>query len=196
MRASLRLVLLLALAGPLAACLQPVNAPQFAQGGMAAELAQVSVSRVEGYLGYIVKSELDFLLSNGQPSSNGRYAMVVRISTGRASSIIESATNRPQSVTLQAEAVYELRDTANGTIRASGKTFGSATYDRSVQRFANLRAQRDAEEKLGKSLAERLRIILISALADPERRAPPAPQFSPPVEPWLERPAAEPGDET
>ena len=196
LRASLRLIPLLALAGMLTACLQPVNAPRLGGPGVSAELAQVSVARVEGYLGYNVKSELDFLLSNGQPPSAPRYSLVVKINTGRASSIIDSTTSRPQSVTVQAEAIYELRDSMNGTIRASGKTFGSATYDRSVQRFATLRAQRDAEEKLGKALAERLRIILLSALVDPARRAPPAPEFSRPVEPWLERPASEPGDET
>jgi LPS-assembly lipoprotein len=199
LRSIIRVSTWLVLAAPLSGCLQPVNAPALGNASLAAQMAQISVAPIEGYLGYSVKSELDFLFSNGNPPQAGRYLLVVKISTGRATSIIDAATARPQSVSVQAEAVYELRDTAGNIIRASGKTFGSATYDRSSQRFATIRAQRDAEERLGKALAERLRIVVTAALAgDPNRVAPPAPSFSPPIDPLDEnRPLpANPGDET
>ncbi|MCA3605407.1 MAG: hypothetical protein IOC52_11915 [Methylobacterium sp.] len=199
-RSVFRLAILGAVAGGLSACLQPVHAPQLGIGGgtIAKELAQVSVAPIEGFLGYNLKSELDYLLTNGAPAGDTRYLLTVKTQQTGATSIIDAQTARPQSVTLQAEATYELKDTQTGVIRASGRTFGSANYDRSGQRFATIRAQRDAEERLGKALAERLRLIVIGALSNnaAPRRPGPAPALSQPIDPWDEAPARNPGDET
>jgi len=199
-RAVFRLAILGVAAGALAGCLRPVHAPQLGIGGgsIAQELAQVSVAPIEGHLGYSLKSELDYLLTNGEPAKGTRYLLTVKTQQTGATSIIDAATARPQSVTLQAEATYELKDTTNGSIRASGKTFGSANYDRSSQRFATIRAQRDAEERLGKALAERLRLIIIGALSNgaAPRTTSSAPALSQPIDPWEEPPARDPGDET
>lgn len=199
-RSLLRVAMLGAMAGGLSACMQPVHAPQLGAGGdrITGELAQVAVAPIDGFLGYSLKSELDYLLTNGQPANGTRYLLTVKTQQSGATSIIDAATARPQSVTLQAEATYELKDTRSGAIRASGKTFGSANYDRSGQRFATIRAQRDAEERLGKALAERLRLIIIGALANnaAPRTTSPAPALSEPIDPWDEKPARDPGDET
>jgi LPS-assembly lipoprotein len=153
------------LALSLGGCLQPVHGTRF--GPTSANLDQVSVERVEGYLGYTLKSELDFLLTGGkEPSGNGRYWLKVKTKQTKASTIVDASTGLAQVGTLQVEAVYVLLDRQNNDkIRTSGKTFASASFDRSQLRFASLRAERDAEERLGKALAERLKIIISTALA-------------------------------
>lgn len=198
LKASLRLFSLLALAGSLSACFQPVHGTRLGNSSVSAELAQVSIAPIDGgYLGYALKTELEFLFGNGAIASNPRYVLTVKAAQSKSSTIIDVAASRPQSVAVQAEAIYELRDTKNGTIRASGKTFGSANYDRSSQRFATIRAQRDAEERLGKALAERLRILVSAALAgDPKRDAGPAPKLNAPIDPWSEPTGIDPGDES
>ena len=78
-------------------------------------------------------------------------------------------------------------------IRTSGKTFASASYDRSQMRFASLRAERDAQERLGKALAERLKIIVATALASDGPTGPTrAPELSAPDP---DAPARDPGDD-
>jgi LPS-assembly lipoprotein len=198
LRASLRVFSLLVLAGGLSACFQPVHGTRIGNSTMSAELAQVSIAPIDGgYMGYALKAELEFLFGNGAIAQNPRYVLTVRAAQTKSTPIIDLAASRPQSVAVQAEAIYELRDTRTGTIRASGKTFGSANYDRSSQRFATIRAQRDAEERLGKALAERLRILVSAGLAsDPGRDAGPAPKLSPPIDPWAEPEGIEPGDES
>lgn len=198
LRASLRLMSLLVIASGLTACFQPVHGTRLGNSSLSAELSKVSVVPIgDGYLGYSLKAELDFLLGNGAIAQNPRYVLTVRAAQTKSTSIINSSAAAAQSVSLQAEAVYELRDTKTGTIRASGKTFGFASLDRSNQRFATIRAQRDAEERLGKALAERLRILIsASLLNDPRRDAGQAPELSPPIDPWAEPPAKDPGDET
>jgi LPS-assembly lipoprotein len=198
LRASLRVLSLLVLAGSVTACFQPVHGTRLGQSSVSGELAQVSVAPIgSGYLGYALKSELDFLFGNGTLAQNPRYVLTVKAVQSKSSTIIDVSASRPQSVALQAEATYELRDTKTGTIRASGKTFGSANYDRSSQRFATIRAQRDAEERLGKSLAERLRILVSAGLrGDPGRDVGPAPALSPSIDPWAQPTPADPGDES
>ena len=184
------------LAGLLGGCIQPVHAPNLGGGSKAAvQLSQITVDRVEGYLGYILKSELDFLLTGGgEPTKNSRYLLKVKTQQSKASSIIDASTGRAQIATLQIEAVYVLVDQQQGgRIKASGKTFASASFDRSQLRFATLRAERDAEERVAKSRAERLRIIVTTSLARDIVTGPKAmPELS---EPDPEAPARDPGDE-
>lgn len=199
LRTSLRALLLSGIIGTgVSGCIQPVHQPTLgAPSGIAKELAQISVDRIDGYLGYQLKSELDFLLTGGgAPNSGGRYVLKVKTQQSKASSIIDASTGRAQIATLQIEAVYVLVDQQQGgRIRTSGKTFASASFDRSQLRFATLRAERDAEEKVAKSLAERLRIIISAALARDGGvgNASAVPQLTPPDP---DQPSAEPGDES
>lgn len=183
----------------LSGCIQPVHAPSLGAGGesrIAAQLRQVQVANVEGYLGYVLKSELDFLFTGGgDPVSGGRYLLSVKTQQSKASSIIDASTGRAQIGTLQIEAVYVLTDQQDGgKIKASGKTFGSASFDRSQLRFATLRAERDAQQKVAKSLAERLRIIVTTALA---REGASGPRTVPELSlPDPDAPATDPGNES
>ncbi|MCZ8184946.1 MAG: hypothetical protein O9308_01075 [Beijerinckiaceae bacterium] len=199
LRSSSRVLLLTGLLGlGLGGCIQPVHQSTVAgQSRIASELAQVAVDRIDGYLGYQLKAELDFLLTGGNaPAGGGRYVLKVKTQQSKASSIIDASTGRAQIATLQIEAVYVLVDQQQGgRIRASGKTFASASFDRSQLRFATLRAERDAEEKVAKSLAERLRIIISAALARDSAMGAgnSVPHLSPPDP---DQPSAEPGDES
>lgn len=197
LRTSLRLASLIALAMPLSACLQPLHSPNLMAGGpVSSEMSRVAVAPIQGYLGYSLKSELDFLLGNNGAVGGTRYLLTVKTYQSGASTIIDAATARAQSVTVQAEASFELMDTQTGKLRASGKTYGSANYDRSAQRFATIRAQRDAEERLGKALAERLRVLIAAGLAgDGTRTIERAPPLRPINQPWLTPRPEEPGDE-
>ena len=198
MRMTFRLALVLTLAGLVSACFQPVHSPSLLGGQMANRLAQVSVSKSDGYMAYILKSELDYLFTNGAPAKNSRYHLELTSYQGRGSSIIDAATARAQNVTLQVETRYELKDIKTGKLKGSGKTFASANYDRSQQRFATIRAQRDAEEKVAKALAERLKIIVASILAsDTGVEAAPAPALiTPHIDPLDEKPERDPGNDS
>ena len=46
-----------------------------------------------------------------------------------------------------------------------GTTFARASYAASLQRFANIRAQRDAEDRAAKVLAEQIRTRIAGYLA-------------------------------
>lgn len=198
LKTSLRAASLVVIAVSLSACFQPVHGTRLGNSTVSGELSRISVAPISGgYLEYSLKSELDFLLGNGAIAQNPRYVLTVRATYSRSSSIIDVANSSSQSVAIQAEATYELKEVQTGRIRASGKTFGTANYERSSQRFATIRAQRDAEERLGKSLAERLRILISTSLMqDQGRDAGPAPALNPVVDPLEEPIPQDPGDES
>lgn len=195
-----RMVALILMGLALSGCIQPVHTPQIgAPSRASAALAEVSVDRIEGFIGFNLQSELDFLLTGGQaPKRGGRYLLKIQTQQTRATSIIDRQTSRAEIATLQVEAVYVLVDQLEkGKIKASGKTFASASFDRSQLRFATLRAQRDAEERVAKQLAERLKIIIMTALleAGPAAGADQFPELSTPIDPEI-APVSEPGSET
>ena len=188
----------LGLALALGGCLRPVHAPQLG-GGPSASLSGVSLEKVDGYLGHILYTELGFLLGSAGGSGASTHLLSVRTQRSRAASLIDAATGLASSATLQVEAVYELRDTRAGKVIANGKVFASGTYERSQLRFNALRAEREAEERVAKLLAERLRAVVIAALNNPSAGpVGPTPRLSPAspvpgVIPGPDTPAPEPG---
>lgn len=198
----LRLAVVAMLASGLAGCLQPVHGTRLGSGSSAidAVLADVTIDSIPGYLGYNLQSELDYLFTGGakSPTRGGRYILKVKTQQTKGTTIIDQQTARAQTVTLQVEAIYVLIDQRDGgKIKASGKASASGSFDRSQLRYATLRAQRDAEERVAKALAERLKILVIAALRATGQAAGAGqtPTLSPPIEPDT-APAADPGEET
>ena len=66
--------------------------------------------------------------------------------------------------TVTITATFTLTENANGRAVVSDTVFETTSFDFSAQRFANIRAQRDAEDKLARSLATDIRMRLAMAL--------------------------------
>ena len=147
----------------LSGCFQPVYAPGLS--GTAPILASIEVSPIEGQLGHQVKSELDFLLTNGTPPVNPTYRMTVAPKGTSTSVIVDVSTYRPQVMTYVANATYALVEIKTGKLVTSGSAQVNASFDRSQQRFATVRAIRDAEIRAGKMLAEQIRARIIPSLS-------------------------------
>ncbi len=60
---------------------------------------------------------------------------------------------------------YALESVDGRRVITEGVATSTATYDRSIQRFASLRAARDAEIRLAKVLAEQIKTRIASVLA-------------------------------
>ena len=193
-RSALKIALVVALAGLTSACFQPLHAPNgsFSAAGSPL-LRQVHVKPIDGWMGHQLKSELDFLFKGGTPGIVPLYELRITTKETTSASLIDVSTGRAQSATLGGEAVYELVEMGTGKRLTGGKTYASATFTRSIQRFANVRAQRDAETRMAKTFAERLRGITAGALLSPERASKTLPRLSENDE---NTQAANPGDES
>jgi LPS-assembly lipoprotein len=74
--------------------------------------------------------------------------------------LVDTVSGRATSGMLIVDADYRLLPIAGGPPVASGVAFVTASYDRTSQRFANLRAARDAEIRSARSLADQIRTRL------------------------------------
>jgi hypothetical protein len=103
-----------------------------------------------------------WLLSRWRPSRPPPklYKLEVQISERSQSPLVDTETGRADSATLFGEADYTLTSLDGSRVIAKGRASGSATYDRSTQRFAAVRAARDAEIRLSKLLSEQIRTRL------------------------------------
>jgi len=132
-------------------------------------LAAVDVQPVAAGVGqerltHYLRSELVFDLDgSGQPSPK-RYRLKMQGSESLQTPIVSSQTGRAEAGTIVVNVKFTLENLEGTKIITEGVATSTATYDRSVQRFASLRAARDAEIRLAKVLAEQIKTRVASVL--------------------------------
>lgn len=180
LRRAMRLATAAALALGLAACLRPLHGPTasgepLADALGAIEIEPLTVIAGQERLSHYLRSELVYALNgSGQPYPK-RYKLNVLAYGGLTTPLTDSTTGRADAVTIQGAATYTLVRLDSGKLVAQGRASGYATYDRNPQHFASVRAARDAEIRLGKMLAEQIKIRLASVFAMDPTLGEPAP---------------------
>jgi len=89
----------------------------------------------------------------------------VTVSMATSTPTVSSLTNVATSATLTADAKYTLNKADGGAQVLTGVANANASYDRSQQRYNDLRAARDAEIRLARSLADEISLRLAAQLA-------------------------------
>lgn len=174
-RTLLRLTLIGALALPSAACFRPVygggSNPGVTTkdgGGTVAELMRsVEVKPIDGRVGGKIRNELIFLLAGGGTAGPTAYRLTITFNEYGQSAVVDPYTSVPQSRTISLQATYSMTSSRGGLDPVmKGDAFATATYFSSLQRFANVRAERDAEDRAAVQIAERIRSRLQAYFAD------------------------------
>ena len=147
----------------LAGCFTPVYAPTVSlPGGVAEELKRVDVGdvRVSGgdeAMAHEFRSELIFALDGERTEDvEKRYRLSAVVAAQRSSPIISTATGRAASGAISANVSWQIEDLETESIVLAGSQRGEASYDRTDQRFAALRARREAEQRLARQLARQI----------------------------------------
>jgi LPS-assembly lipoprotein len=164
-RAALAFLTGLALAG---CTVQPLYAPQPQPGAVQTPaLASVSVKPVNGRVGQKLRNHLIFILNNGSGlPANPAYDLVLDVqSESRNAAVVQVSTSdgEPTARTITVTASYKL-SRADGTLLSGRRTAAAASYDVSLQEFANTRAARDAENRAAREAAEQLRALIAADL--------------------------------
>lgn len=144
----------------------PLYATHTASGPLSADLAAIRIEPIPDRLGQYVRNNLVDLLNGGFEPGAPAYRLAVRLSEDREGLAIERDTSITRyNYTLMA--FYELRD-AEGVIVESGKARAIAAYNVVESQFATLSAEKDAEMRAAREVAETIRLRLASGF---ERRA-------------------------
>ena len=78
---------------------------------------------------------------------------------------VNSETSVASSATLTGDADYSLTKVDGGAEVAKGTANAAAAYDRTTQRYADLRASRDAEIRLARALSQEIAFRVAAQLA-------------------------------
>lgn len=164
MRAIIRLMAAVSLSLALGGCFRPVYAPNagFEARG---ELQAIAVEPVPGRLGHYMTEELRFLLNGTGDQPVSKYRLLITFSQSGQTALIDTVTGRATANSLSVRADYKLLPVAGGAPVTEGYVISLADYDRASNRFANVRAARDAEIRNGKTLADQIRTRIAAALS-------------------------------
>ena len=166
-----RLALAVGLALNVGACFRPLYGPTASGESMQGLLAAIQVDDVamaqdQERLGHYLRSELIFGLDgSGEGGAPKRYRLKMQGSEQVQTPIVSSTTARAEAGTIIGTVKFSLESFDGRRVITEGVATGTATYDRSIQRFASLRAARDAEIRLAKVLADQIKTRIASVFA-------------------------------
>jgi LPS-assembly lipoprotein len=151
----------------LAGCLRPLYGTAENNGlGIQQSLAGVSIDVQGERLQHYLRNELEFGLRGGNPAVGAsRYKLTVRVSQRVNAAIVDRVTGSAEGATMTLEATYTLTETGKATSLETGNATVLVSYDRSQQRFASVRAARDAEIQGAKQLADQIKTRVAAYLA-------------------------------
>lgn len=149
---------LLAASLALGGCFRPLYGPTASGEKLQDVLAAIEVDKVttpagQERLGHYVRSELIFELDgSGQPKPK-RYKLALDTAETIQPVSVDTLTGRADQAMLNGSATFSLRD-ADGRVVFTGTARANASYQRDEQRFASVRAARDADIRVARLLAD------------------------------------------
>ena len=160
----LSVLVALALAGALAGCFQPLYG-EAAHPGLVEDLRAIEVEPIKDRIGHYLADNLTTDLNGTGQTPTPKYKLTVTVSIATATPTVSSLTNVATSATMTADAKYTLNKADGGAQVLTDVASANASYDRSQQRYNDLRASRDAEIRLARSLADEISLRLAAQLA-------------------------------
>ncbi|RUM97612.1 hypothetical protein EET67_11090 [Pseudaminobacter arsenicus] len=139
-----------------------------AHAGASAGLSSIAIKPVTTRYAQEVRNHLIFGFNGGagQPA-NPLYSLTLNVTAlaTSAANIQRALEEEPTASMMTVGATYVLTDAKTGKVVARGRREASSSYDVPRQSFAALRAQRDAENRAARELAELLRLAIGQDLA-------------------------------
>ena len=154
----------LALAGALTGCFQPLYS-EAAHPGLVEDLRAIEVLPIKDRIGHYLADNLTTNLNGTGQTPTPKYKLTVTVTMATSTPTVSSLTNVATSATVTADAKYTLYKADGGARVLTGVANANASYDRSQQRYNDLRAERDTEIRLARALADEISLRLAAQLA-------------------------------
>ena len=151
----------------LSGCIQPLYGSLGAGGDVAGELQAIAVEPIPNRLGHYLGNELIFGFNGTGSQVPPKYRLIVTVKEYVQTPLIDTVSGYPSAANVVVNADYRLMPVGGTEPITKGQAAVVASYDRTSQRFSNLRAARDAEIRDAKRLADQIRIRVAAAIAAP-----------------------------
>jgi LPS-assembly lipoprotein len=159
-----RVVAALALSLGAAGCFQPMYG-EAAHPGLVQAMRAVEVTPIPERIGHYLADDLISRMNGSGQTPAPKYRLSVKLSQSTTTPTIESQIQTADAATVTGTAVFSLTNIDDGKILYAGAATNSAVYDRTLQSFADLRASRDAELRVAKSLADEIELRVAGVLS-------------------------------
>jgi LPS-assembly lipoprotein len=163
---------------PAGGCFQPLYG-EAAHPGLVADMQAIVVEPIKGAnqdtsqqapdldrIAHYLGNDLIANLNGTGASPEPKYRLTVTAAFTTATPTVTSQIQVANAATVTITARYVLKRAGDGQEVVSGVANNAAVYDRTEDRFANIRAQRDAEIRLAKSLADEIELRLAARLGE------------------------------
>jgi LPS-assembly lipoprotein len=152
---------------PLGGCIQPLYGANgaFDASPLASELQAIDVVEIQGRIGHYLRNELIYAFNGTGSTVQPRYRLFVTLRERVQTPILDTVTGRATSATVIVDADYRLVALPKNDEVTRGTAFNIASYDRFSNRFANVRAARDAEIRDARVIADSIRTRISTELA-------------------------------
>jgi LPS-assembly lipoprotein len=154
----------LALALVVAGCFQPLYS-EAAHPGLADDVRAIQVAPIKDRIGHYLADDLTSDLNGTGQTPPPKYRLTVTVSTNTQTPTVNSLINVATSATVVGEARFTLNKVDGDAKVLEGKAVAAAAYDRSQQRYNDLRAARDAEIRLARALSAEISLRVAAELA-------------------------------
>ena len=124
------------------------------EAGPQSDLPAIDVQTPSTRVEQVFRNNLLFGLTGGADAPDARFGLVYRLTLHEQEVAVERGTGTPNLYQLTGGVSFLLKDVASGESLFGASVTSLDTYTRSSQNFANIRAQRDAEDRLAKQLAQ------------------------------------------
>lgn len=168
-RSFLRLAVIATVPALLAGCFRPLYAdnPTMSGGSTAKELAKIDIAQIEARIGVEDEARIgvelrnmlifDFTGGAGEPA-NPAYRLKITIRGSGSTVLVDRASSRAEAEGYSLDAAFTLTDQATGKAVINSTAVGRTSFDSlGQQRFARLRALREAEQRAARIVADQIR---------------------------------------
>lgn len=138
-------------------CFQPLyseNTTSTVGGSVKSVMRSIEIPEIKGLMGHYFRNEMVFELDgSGDPDAPRKLRLEANIAESIEVITVDYAAGRADSAVLIATATWKVTKIGTGEVVSSGTNSVRAPYERSSQRFASVRAARDAQVRAAKNLA-------------------------------------------
>jgi LPS-assembly lipoprotein len=139
----------------LAGCqIRPLYSTSASEVGPQADLPAISVQEPATRPEQVFRNALIFGLRGGGEGADPRYKLIFRMTIREQQLSVERGTGTPNLYQLTGGISFLLKDAATDESLFGASVTSIDAYARSSQSYSNIRARRDAEDRLAKALAE------------------------------------------
>ncbi len=144
---------------------QPLYGSASIGGQSGVDLSTITIGPVSTREAQQVRNHLLFLFIGGGAAPPATHELNLRVTSSIANLAVQTSAKDTTAARVTITASYMLSKIEGGDTIARGSRNAFAAFDRTTQDFANLRAEREAQDRAAREVAEQIRLAIAAEMS-------------------------------